>query len=133
MLTNDRVERKISCLAGRLRCGRGRFLAVRQIQILGANDAVHRFKQRGFKDRGQFTHIAGPGVLQQARQRARSERDGTLLIAVADSVQQRLGEWGDVFSAKTQRWNGEADGAEAEREIYPKQVVEYAYRRNRTR
>jgi len=90
-------------------CGQG--------EVEGADYSVFGFEERGFEDGGQFADIAGPGVLEQAGERAGSEDDGALLIAGADAVEERLGERGDVFAALAQRWDGEPDGGEAEGEV----------------
>ena len=75
------------------------------------------FEQGGFEDGGEFANVAGPVVLEEAGEGAGAERDGALLVAGADAVEQGLGEWGDVFAAWAQRWDGEANGAEAEGEV----------------
>ena len=86
-------------------------------QVFGADDAVAGVEQSGFKDAGQFADVAGPVVLQEARQGAGSEGDGPLLVARADAIEQGLGEGSDIFAALPQRRNGEADRGEAESEV----------------
>ena len=88
-----------------------------QGQVVGADDAVDGFEERGFKDGGQLADVARPVVLEEAGERAGAEDDGALLIEGADAVEQRLGEDGDVFAALAQRGNGKADGGEAEGQV----------------
>ena len=102
------------------------WLAARPVgkgQVVGADDAVVGFEQGGFKDGGEFAHVAGPAVLQEAGEGAGAEDDGALLIAGADAVEQGLGEQGNVFAALAQRRNGEADGGKAEGEVGQQQAL----------
>src|SRR5208337_5372759 len=65
----------------------------------------------------QFTHVAGPRVLQKARESAGSKHDRALLVADAEPLEKELRKRSNVFAALAQRRNSEADGGQAEREI----------------
>jgi hypothetical protein len=123
VVADDGVEGEIVGLGGGLGDqGRG-FLAVGEVEVVGADDAVNGFEQSGFEDGGQFADIARPAVLQEAGERAGAEDDGALLVADADAVKQGLGERGNILAAHAQRGDGEADGAEAEGEVGQEQAL----------
>ena len=103
--------------------GGGGFGGVGEGEVGGAYDAVGGFKERGFEDGGEFADVAGPGVLDEASERAGAEDDGALLVAGAEAVKQALGERGDVFAALAERRDGEADGGEAEGEVGDEQSL----------
>ncbi len=123
MLVNDGVEREIDGIDDGLGDGHRDFVGGGKVEVFGANDAVDRFEKRGLEDGGQFADVAGPGVLEQACERAGAESDGALPIAGADSFQQRLGERGDVFAAHAEGRNDEADSAEAKGQVGQKQAL----------
>ena len=116
VMADDSVEREVFRLAGRLLVELNlRFGG--QGKIAGEDDAVIGFEEGGFKDASELADVAGPVVLEEPRERAGAEDDGALLIAEADAVEQRLGEWGNIFAALTQRRNSETDGGETEGEV----------------
>ena len=94
-----------------------RLEAVGQGEVRGADDAVVGLKKSVFENAGELAYVAGPGVLEEAGKRAGSEDDGALLIAHADTVEEELGEGGDVFAALAQRRDREANGGEAKGEV----------------
>ena len=87
------------------------------------DDAVVGFEECSFKQAGELAHIARPGVLEEAGERAGPEDDGALLVAGANAVEQGLCERGDVFTALAQRGDGEANGGEAEGEVGKKESL----------
>jgi hypothetical protein len=56
-------------------------------------------------------------VLEKAGERAGSEKDGALLIAGADAVEEELDERGDIFAALAERRDGKANRSEAKCEV----------------
>jgi len=86
-------------------------------QIAGADGAVGGLEDGGLEDGGEFADIAGPGVLKQPGQRAGAEDGCGLLVVAADSVDEGLGQWSDVFAMFAEGWDGETGGAEAEGEV----------------
>ena len=53
----------------------------RDSQIFGSNNAIGAFDYGGFEDAREFAEIAGPGVLEELRDRARGEDDWRQMIA----------------------------------------------------
>ena len=106
---------------------------VREGEVAGADDAVDSFEEGGFKNAGEFADVSRPVVLEEASEGAGSEHDGALLVAVAESFEEGLGEGSDVFAALAQGWNGEANGGEPEGEVGHDQTLsgELAQRRFR--
>ena len=108
VVTDDGVEREVFRIDGGLgNLRRGSFLAAGQVKVFGADDAIDGFEESGFKDRGQFADVAGPGVLEEAGERAGAEQDRALLIAGAETVEETLSERGDVFAAQAQGGTGQ--------------------------
>ena len=105
-----------------LRIGRRR-QAVREGEVRSTDDAVVGLEERVLEDAGQLAHVAGPGVLEEAGERAGSKDEGALLITGADAVEEKLGERGDVFAALAQRRNGEANRSEAKCEVGKKKSL----------
>src|ERR1035437_1522742 len=113
VMLNDRIQIQVAGTHRRLQLRRGS-RAGGQGQIVGTDDAVDGFQQSGLQHRGQLPHVSRPTVLQEAGQSTGPQDHGAVLVAAADAVQQRLGERRNVFSSLPQRWNGKADGGEAE-------------------
>lgn len=122
VMVNDIVEAKIVEADGRLEAGLGLDIGW-QGKVADTNDAVVGFKQGGLKDACELAHVSRPVVLEQAGERAGAEHGGALLVAVAESVKQGLGERSHIFSALAQGRDGEADGGEAEGEVREKQAL----------
>ena len=117
MMLDDGVEiEAVGAHHGLLHILRG-FQAAGHGQVVGADDAVDGFEERCFEDGGQLADVSGPVVLQEAGEGAGAKNHRALLIEAADTVEQRLGEDGDVFAALAERGNGESDGGEAEGQI----------------
>jgi hypothetical protein len=92
-------------------------------EVEGADGAVLGFEEGGFEDACEFADVAGPGVLEEAGERAGAEDDGALLVAAAEAFEEALGDGGDVFAALAQGWDGEPDGGEAIGEVGHEQAL----------
>ena len=99
------------------------FLVGGEGEVFRADDAVGGFEEGGFKYGGEFADVAGPVVLEEACEGSGAEEHGPLLVADADAFEEGLGEWGDVFAAEAEGWDGEPDGAEAEGEVGEDQTL----------
>ncbi len=117
VVADDGVEGEVLRPGDGLRLGGRGEGVVGESKIDGADDAVGGLEERGLKDARKLADIAGPGVLEETGEDARSEDDVALLIAGGDALEERLGERGDVFAALAQGRNGEANGGEAEGEV----------------
>jgi hypothetical protein len=116
VLLDDGVEREVIGVDDGVGLG-GAIVGVGQGKVFRADDAICGLEESGFEDGGEFADIAGPVVLEESGEGTGAEEDGSLLVAEADALEQGLGEWGDVFAAEAEGWNGEADGGEAEGEV----------------
>ena len=99
------------------RGGIGRCLRLREDEVICLDDAVGRFEECGFKDAGELADVSGPVMLEEAGKCAGTEGEGSLLVAAAEPVKERLGEERDFFSTLAQGWDGETDGGEAVGEV----------------
>ena len=97
--------------------------AFRQGQVRSADDAVFGLEKGVLKDGGHFAHVARPGVLEKAGERAGSQKDRALLIAGADAVEEELDERGDVFTALAERRDEKANRSEAKGEVRKEQSL----------
>lgn len=122
MVADDGIEGQVLRARDGMRLG-GRGGVVGEGEIGGADDAVGGLEKRGFQNARELAHIAGPGMLEQAGERAGAEHDVTLLIAGGDALEESLGEGCDVFAPLAQGRNSEADGGETEGEVRHEQAL----------
>jgi len=116
VMADHGVEREVVDVSGGVEFGE-EFVIGGEGEVVWADNSVVGFEERGFEDGGKFAHVAGPVVLEEAGKSAGTEDDGALLIALADAIEQGLGEGSDVFSAQAQGGDGEADSGEAKCEV----------------
>jgi len=102
---------------------KGRLQTVGEGEVRGTDDAIVGLEERVLEDAGELAHIAGPGVLEEAGKRAGSEDDRALLVAGAEAIEEKLREWGNVFTALAQRRDGEANGGETKSEVGEKESL----------
>ena len=62
-------------------------------------------------------------MLQQAGKRAGTQKHRPLLVALAEAVQKRLGQRGNIFAPQPQRRHGKADGGKPEGEVGQQQAL----------
>ena len=97
-------------IGGLMRCGRSPEHEVELPGIVQNN--------RPFNLIFEFAHIAGPVVFAQAALLFRGERQGVLVVAPGEVLDEGLYQAGDVLLAFAQRRDGQGDDGDAVQQVF---------------